>query len=170
MALSDPKDFSFAKTDAQLVTPISLTSGWVQAITAGGPATADESRIVNPDGSIDIASRRILKRGGRGGTYLAVRLGYDDGLTSITNPKVAVFGRTGTEAWQRLLSRASADSATLTTSASNDSTDGTLKYTNVDPSNHVFDMMGCDILIGVETALNGSTTVLTNSIIEVKVF
>jgi len=152
----------------QPVSPQSFTGVWQGVITGGRVATQDAATITNPETEITNAASYNLKRGGRG-TFLALRLAYDDGLTSITNPVVKVFGRTSSDAWQLLKTRASALSATLTTAAT-DAQDGTLKYTTPDIETHVWDCFGCEeIIVGVETALAGTGTT-ANSIIQAKLF
>lgn len=148
--------------------PVSLTSIWQTVITAGGPAAQDAATITNPDTQITAATRSIFNRGG-GGTILLIRLGYDDGLTLITNPIIKVFGRTAsTEPWMVLKDAAGNIAITLTTATTTDVTDGTLFYTAADVATASVDCLGCDeILIGVQTALAG-TGVTNNSIIQVK--
>lgn len=149
------------------VCPVSLTAPWVTVIDAGGPAVQDAATIQNPDVSITAATRHIFNRGGWG-TNILVRLGYDDGLTTITNPVIKVFGKTGSGAWQILPNKAGSATITLTTAAATDVTDGTLLYTSVDMDDQQIDSQGCEqILIGVQTALAG-TGVVSNSVIQVK--
>lgn len=146
----------------------SMTSGWVTVISAGGPATQDAATITNPDTQITTSTRSIFRRRGAG-TILLLRLGYDDGLTSITNPIVKVFGRTDLNTWMVLKDVAGNLTVTLTTAASTDVADGTLLYTAADVASTSIDCLGCEeILIGVQTALAGTGTV-SNSIIQVKV-
>jgi hypothetical protein len=165
MAISEPVEIrSYIK---EIVAPCSLTQNWTTAISAGGPAVQDNASITNPTTQITAATRIPLRRGGVG-TILLLRLGYDDALTTITDPVVKVFGRTGSDAWQLLKSIASALTATLPTAAT-DSTDGTLDYTTPDLSTHAWDCAGCDeLLVGVETALAGTGST-ANAIIQAKV-
>lgn len=148
------------------VIPMSATSFWETAISAGGIAVQDAATITNP--STEIASTAtILKRGGKG-TLLVVRLQYDDGLTSITDPVIKVFGRTGSDMWEVLKTRASTPAITFTvTTGANDTTDGTYLYTL--PSYvDAFDCLGCEeIVIGVQTALAGTGTTNT-AVLQVK--
>jgi hypothetical protein len=159
----EAKIFSEFKSQA----PVSLTGVWQTVISAGGPATQDAATITNATTQITAATRSIFSRKGAG-TILLIRLGYDDGLTSITNPIIKVFGRTGSDAWMVLKDVSGNLTLTLTTALSTDATDGTLLYTAADVATSSIDCLGCDeILIGVQTALAGTGTV-SNSIIQVK--
>jgi hypothetical protein len=142
------------------VIPMSATSGWETAISAGGIATQDAATITNPSTQIG-ATAQILRRGGKG-TLLVVRLQYDDGLSSITDPVIKVFGRTGTDAWEVLKTIASTPALTYTVATNaSDTTDGTDKFSIPSYAN-AFDCLGCEeIVIGVETALAGTGTTST---------
>lgn len=141
---------------------MSATSSWEIAISAGGIATQDAATITNP--SSEIASTAIiLKRGGKG-TLLVVRLQYDDGLTSITDPVIKAFGRTGSDVWEPLKTRASTPAVTFTVATgADDTTDETETYLYTIPSYaDAFDCLGCEeIVIGVQTALAGTGTTST---------
>jgi hypothetical protein len=145
--------------------PAAPRSTFQTAVADGLPATIDAATITNPTTQITRAGTNLLTVQGRG-TFLIVRLAYDDGLTSITNPTVKVFGRGNSgEPWRILRTRGGALSAQLLTAAT-DATDGTLDYTTPDLTTNVWDLQGCDqILIGVEVALAGTGTV-SNSRIE----
>lgn len=148
------------------VQPCSLSSKWQTVIAAGGPAVQDAASITNPTTQIVNSTTSIFYKGAYG-TNILIRLGYDDGLTSITSPVIRVFGRTGTDAWQALENKASSETITLTTDSA-DVTDGTLLYTDVDASSHQVDTLGCEeIIIGIQTALAGTGST-ANSIIQVK--
>jgi hypothetical protein len=170
MALSDTISLTIEPNGPAISVPGSATSKWTEIISAGGPTSADTARIVNPTTAITADTRRIFRRGGLG-TFLVFRLKYNGSITSVTSPKIAVFGRTGSaEQWQRLSAKSGADSATLTVSTSNDSGDGTMKYTTVVPADHTFDCQGCEeFLVGVETALAATGTVNTSTI-EAKIY
>ncbi len=145
----------------------SLTNRWQTVVRAGGPALLDNASITDPTTQIVRDTTSIFSRQA-GGTILLIRLGYDDALASITNPVIRVFGRTGDDAWQELPDAAGNSAITLTTAASVDATDGTLKYTKAVVAAHSVDCLGCEeILIGVQTVLAG-TGVVNNSIIQVK--
>lgn len=167
MALSANIQYVGPTKQGGMVQPCSLSSKWMTVIDAGGPAVQDAATIQNPDVSITAATRHIFYRGSYG-TNLLVRLGYDDGLTIITDPIIKIFGRTGTDAWQILPNKAASPTVTLATSLSTDAADGTLFYTAIDMQEHQIDCQGCEqILIGVETALAGTGSV-ANSIIQIK--
>ena len=151
----------------ELSRPAAIVSEWVSAIDAGGIATTDNggSDITNPDDQIDGLTRHILKVNKRG-TFLQVRLVYDDGLASITDPVVQIFGRySGSEMWQRLRNMSSSPliNVTLVTDQdANDVTDGTFKYTDPLFKAQTVDLNATDeVLIGVKTALAGTGTVST---------
>lgn len=164
MALSTTVGFD-VDSIAPAMVPCSLTSRWTVAITAGGPASQDAASITNPTTQITASTRRILKRNKMNGTLVMVRLGYSG--TPSTSPIIGVWGRTGTDVWQRLINKSSGTAPALTTAASTDVTDGTLKYTSAS-EDHTFDCVGCEeILIGVETAFAGSVT--ADSIIQAKI-
>lgn len=157
--------------DGQLVIPVSLSALWTWAISEGRVATADNSgsSITNPTTMITAATQRILLRRSRAGTTLLLRLAYSAGATVSTSPVVEVFGRTGTNAWQRLENKSGAVAVTLT-AAADDVTDGTLKYTHPSMTTHAFDCAGCDeILVGVKTAFAVSAGVTTNAEVQAKI-
>lgn len=153
--------------------PQSITAKWQTVMTAGGPAALDATTINSPTSQITASTRAIFSCMGTGTTIL-VRLGYDGTLTAITNPVIKVFGRTGAaETWQVLKNRAGGMSSTITLlPTSTDTIDtvaGPLTYTAPDYTTLAFDRLGCEeILIGIETALAGSTGVTNTSILQVK--
>lgn len=152
---------------ADTARQVSLTSKWVTVISDGGPAVQDAATITNPTTQITASTRRIFNKADTG-TIVLVRLGYDDGATSITNPVVKVFGRTGTEPWMVLKDVAGNLTLTLTTAASTDAADGTLLYTAADVATASVDCLGCEeIIVGVQTAL-AVTGTTANSIIQLK--
>jgi len=152
----------------EIVRPASVFGQWRNVLDAGGPAVQDAVSITNPTTQIIGATTHIISMD-NGATFIALRLGYDDGLTGITDPVVKVFGRTKTDAWQVLKTRAGTLTATLTTAAT-DAADGTLFYTTPDIESHVWDCFGCEeLIVGIETALAGVGTV-ANSIIQGKLF
>jgi len=143
------------------VAPVSLTSGWVTVIDAGGMTVQDAATITDPTAEITNSTRHILRRNGVG-TTLLVRMAYDDGITSITNPVIKVFGRTPDQQWQLLKTRAGALNATITTAVATDCSDGTLNWTTSDYDAQAWDCLGCgEILIGIETALAATGTTST---------
>lgn len=163
MALGSNVTAVFNPTDGLYeVYPASLTAQWVTIIDAGGADDQDAATITNPTTQIVLSTRHILLRGNQG-TILLLRLVYDDGLTSITNPVVKVFGRSlSTEIWQLLKTKAAALTGTLTTATSTDVTDATNNYTTPDYDTQSWDCLGCaEILVGIQTALAATGTVTT---------
>lgn len=146
----------------------SALTQWVTVCDAGGPDNADASPLVNPDTEIDDSTDHILDLGTRGGTGVVVRFAYRGAVS--TSPVIKVFGRTSTsEDWMVLRNRAGDTTATLTVDTTNDSTDGTDKFTSVDLDDHYFDACGCRyILVGIQTAQSGGTASV--SYIQVKSF
>jgi hypothetical protein len=157
-------------TDATKILPVSASSKWFTVITAGGMDDQDAATITNPTTEITLSTRNIVLRGWQDdgtdgpneGVLLIVRLAYDDGLTSITDPVIKVFGRDNDdEVWTLLETVGGTVTATIATAAT-DVTDGTMLYTTPDLSADAWDTQGCrQILIGVETALAGTGTVTT---------
>lgn len=162
-------DIILAGSNTRSTTPVSITSGWSTVIDALGMDDVDAATITNPTTEIILSTRHRLHRKGIG-TTLLLRMGYDDGLTSITDPVVKVFGKTGTsEIWTLLKSNAPALTGTLTTALTTDVTDGTYLYTTPDPIALGWDCLGCDyLLVGIQTALAGTGTV-TNAFLQAKI-
>lgn len=152
MAISPTKVLlSVENTNVKLVAPVSVVSAWATVIDAGGMDAADAETITNPDTGITASDHHYCKRGGRAGTTLLVRMGYEG--TPSTDPAIKVFGRgSSSDPWMVLPSVATTISNTLTTNATTDVTDGTYKYTAISTATR-FDCLGCEeFLIGVETA------------------
>ena len=146
---------------------VGIVNFWDVAVTAGGPAVQDAATITNP--TAQIGSAKIPINTLRGGSHVIVRLGYDDALSTITNPTIKVFGRTGTDVWQILRNRAGNIAVAIPTAPSTDVTDGTLLYTTPEFSALAWELLGCEqIVIGVQIALAG-TGVVNNSIIQAKI-
>lgn len=151
--------------------PVSGTARWVVAIDSGGADDQDASTITNPTSSITASTRHVLNRNFKSGTTLVVRLGYDAGAGSLTNPVIKVFGRSGGDAWQILRNKSGSLTATITTATSTDVSDGTYKYTVPDLNDNAWDCQGCDqILIGVETAFAAGSGTAANAFIQAKMF
>lgn len=151
------------------VAPVSLASAWQTIIDPGGVATQDAATITNPDSQIDNDTTHPFETDGIG-TYLLLRLGYDDALTSITNPVLRVFGRSSSsDIWMPLPLRDNSGlNVTLTTGA-DDTTDGTLKYTTPNFDSRCVDLLGCSqVLVGVQTALAGTGST-ANAIVQIKI-
>lgn len=169
MALGDSIEVVGSPTRGfEAVTLYSMTSAWQTIIDAGGPAVQDAATITNPTTQIVASTAHLFQRRAKG-TNLILRLGYDDALTSITDPIVKVFGRTGsTDVWQILKTKSGSITCTLSTAPTTDTTDGTLRYTTPDSSTTTFDCFGTEeILVGIQTALAGTGTT-NNSIIQAK--
>lgn len=161
---SDPRKI------ADQVCPTSVTSVWSTIIDAGGMDQTDNSGnpIRNPTASITDSTRHIFQRRALG-TLLLLRLVYDDGITGVTDPVVAVFGRTKGQVWQLLKTRALAITGTIATSLTTDVTDGTNNYTTPDYSTTCWDCLGCDeILVGVQTALAAGVGTVATAYLEGK--
>ncbi len=153
----------------QKTIPVSQTSKWITCIDATGADDADANPITDPTAEITAATRKLIDKKGDRGTHLRFRLVYDDGISAITAPKLAVFGRTGTQQWQRLVTKGGSTQVTLTPDTTNDCSDGTLNYTTPLLNDHTVDTDGCDqFLVGIETALAATGTV-TTAYVEVKI-
>ncbi len=151
---------SMAVVTTQYKTP------WVTIIDNGGLETQDAAAILDPDVQINNSTTHIFDTGGRGST-LHLRMKYDDGLTSITDPVVQVFGRYPGDQWQQLYNKNSTPTllATIVTAAS-DVTDATDDYTKAGGlvGEAAFDLDGCtQVIVGVTTVLaaTGDATLST---------
>ena len=160
MVLAEPVRGQTGAKKALKVKPVQITNKWVAALTAGGIDGRDgvvAGTINDPDADITDATTRIVKIE-QAGTTLRARLKYDDGDTPDADPTIVVFGKTGDDtdggsAWERLLNKAGATSAIMTTATTTDVRDGTDKYTEVSATVHAWDLNGCDeILVGVLVA------------------
>lgn len=165
MALGTTIDVSsnYGDTDAQFVAQSGIVSKWFTVIDAGGADDQDAATITDPAAEITAATRKKITTKGRG-NHLALRLVYDDGVSAVTNPSLAVFGRVetaaGTELWERLRTLGNSRTVALAVDTTNDASDGTLNYTDVVLEDTVVDLNGCDeILVGVETAFAATGTV-----------
>ncbi len=157
----------------EISRPVSIAFPWVQVMDAGGITSADNSGsdITDPDAQIDGLTKHILKVN-RKGSFLQVRMKYDDGLTAITNPVIQIFGRyNGDEMWQRLRTLSffpGIDVTIVTAQDATDVTDGTFKYTDPLFDAQTVDLNATDeILIGVKTNLSG-TGVTSTAILQAK--
>lgn len=149
--------------DAQGVVDMSLGAPWVTVIDAGGVDGADASPITDPDANITASDHHIFTRDMKRGTYIVARMAYDDGLTTITDPVVKLFGRHDSNDMWQILENLNGDIAvTIPTDLTNDVSDGTLNFTHPDNSANVWDCMGCnEFLFGIETPLSATGTVTT---------
>lgn len=142
-----------------LTRPAGISAEYQTVIDAGGMDDADNggSAIVNPDASITLSTRHILKINGFG-TLVKARVKYRAAMT--TDPVIQCFGRTNGQQWQPLENRNGDLPATFSDLVT-DSTDGTDFWTTPDPDLHVWDVMGCDeILFGIKTAGAGTNIAL----------
>lgn len=148
-----------------VVVPQGLTQRWQTIVDAGGVNVQDASTVTNPTTQVVNSTSHIFRRNGIG-THLVLRLKYDDGLSSITDVVVKVFGRSSdSEPWQLLKSRSGNLSVALTTVLATDAEDGTYKYTTPDYDLHAWDSLSCnEFIVGIETALAGTGTVSTATI------
>jgi hypothetical protein len=151
-----------------------MSSDWVWAINAAatgqGIDAVDNASVTNPTTQITRACTRIL-RALAGGTNLAIRLSIPSAASITTSCSLAVFGRCGDSGeWQRLRNRNNLSSVTFTLPTS-PVVNGSLKSSEVDNLNHLFDCQGCDqFLIGVETALALSGGNAYDSVLSAKIF
>ncbi len=154
----------------EISRPIAATFPWKIAIQATGMDDEDNggSDITNPDTQIVGTTRNVLKINKRG-TFIQLRLVYDDGLGSITDPVVQAFGRHNSDdQWQRLKNLSDSVDVTLTTAAI-DVTDGTNKYTDPASAAQTIDLDATDeVIVRVKTALAG-TGDATTAFLEAKV-
>lgn len=143
-----------------------ITSVWMTALSAGGPATLDAATVQNPDTQITGTTTVELDCSNWFSQDIAFRLGYTG--TPSASLVGQVWGRTSTtEAWTPLPNLNGDVNMTFTANTVTDATDGTLYYTRVDPILHVVNRMGCNYLrFGVNTAFNG--TVTNTSILQAK--
>jgi len=152
--------------DGNPTTPARVECPWTDVVTA--PETADNggSAITDPTAEITNATSFIFTPNIDAGSLFAVRLKYDDGLSSITDAVINVFGRFDSDDdWQRLESLAGIENCTLTTDLTNDVSDGTFNFTSVDQTDNVFHTQGCrEFLIGIKTAFDGTGTKNTSTI------
>jgi hypothetical protein len=158
------------KAATQTITA-QLRSSWATIIDNGGLETQDDATVTSPDAEITNSTTHILATGGRGSTLL-LRMKYDDGLATITDPVIRVFGRhsSGDTGWMALHNSNSTPAITTTiTTAATDNEDGTNKWTEV-TADETFPLQGCDeVLVGVQTALAAGGGDPTLSTLEAKV-
>lgn len=141
--------------------PLSLTANWQTIIEAGGVNVADAALINNPVTQITRVTTRPLTRNGEG-TTLFIKLRYDAGLASPTNPIVQLFGKTTTDDYDCIPNRAGSPLVTIGMDPVNDilNAAGTFKSTLVNFTLLAFDCTGVnDFLLGITRALAGTGTV-----------
>lgn len=146
----------------EIVRPASILSTWITVIDPGGMTTLDAATITNPTTQITASTRHIFSVENQG-TTLILRMKYDAGSTVATSPVVKVFGRTRTDAWQLLKTKALALNATITGAPTTDVTDTTWNYTTPDLSAQAWDCAGCmELIVGIETVFAGSITAFSS--------
>ena len=140
--------------------PTSFKGPWQTTIDAGGlDDAADMSTPFNPTTQVATTSRHKITIENRLFTALVFSAFYDAAATTPAGGTFRVFGRYndgsgGTqEAYRALKNRAGNLTRTPPFDATNDASDGTLKYTTPDQSEDVFDTLGCnEFLIGTTAA------------------
>lgn len=140
-----------------------LINDWVDCVTA--PETADNagSTVTNP-GGITRAAQNIIDTHGMARSIL-FRLKYDAGVSVPTDPVIQPFGFDANNAPQRLYDGNGNHAITITVDTTNDSTDGTYKYT----AHAEVDIAGCrKVIAAIKTAFAGTGTV-NNSALQFKV-
>lgn len=156
---------------------VNLSTPWITAVTAGGPAATDNStnRILTPIASITAATRRAVSVP-PWATHILIRMGYDATTNTISaSPVVQVFGfdsETIAAPFVQLQNEAGtpAEEVTLTGVVADDMSDGTYKYTEVLQTVHRLNLLGSRVvLVGVKTAfaVSGGGTAAT-SFIQIK--
>lgn len=151
------------------------TSEWQAVVDAGGVNTVDNATIILPTTQIVNSTTHVFSCPPGAGTYLRLRMKYDDGITAVTSPVIRVFGRyicssdSATPGiagpWQHLKNVNGDLTATLTVDLTNDVQDGTYSYTIPSTTLHSWDKDGCsEFLVGIQTALSATGTVNTATI------
>ncbi len=165
MAIGDDKALKGSYDLGQPSFPASFKGPWQTAIDAGGlDDTADLSTPFNPTTQIATTSRHKITIGDSMFTSLVTSAFYDAAATVPGGGTFRVFGRFndrsgGTqEAYRALKNRAGNLTRTPPFDATNDASDGTLKYTTPDALEDVWDTMGCnEFLFGTTAAHTVST-------------
>lgn len=138
---------------SNLTVSADLRGIWVVIREAGDMDGADGAPLDDPDADITNSTTHVLTTGGRG-TKLLLRMRYDDGDSTPTDPVVKVFGRHSSSdtQWMTLSNDSPAIVGTIVTTVADDVTDATNKWSTVLPATR-FPLLGCDeILVGVQTA------------------
>ena len=142
---------------SNLTVSADLRGIWVVIRDAGDMDVADGAPLDDPDADITNSTTHVLTTGGRG-TKLLLRMRYDDGDSSPTDPIVKVFGRHSSSdtQWMTLSNDSPAIVGTIVTTVADDVTDATNKWSTVLPATR-FPLLGCDeILVGVQTAYSAT--------------
>lgn len=140
--------------------PASFKGPWATAIDAGGlDDTADLSTPFVPVTQIATTSRHKITLADYAFTSLVTSAFYDAAATTPAGGTFRIFGRfndgsTATqEAYRALKNKAGNLTRTPPFDVTNDSSNGTLKYTTVDQNEDVWDTLGCnEFLIGTTAA------------------
>ena len=160
MAIGDDKTLNGSYDRGAPSFPASFKGPWQTAIDAGGlDDAADLSTPFVPITQIATTSRHKITFGDSLFNSLLTSAFYDAAATTPAGGTFRVFGRFndrsgGTqEAYRALKNRAGNLTRTPPFDATNDASDGTLKYTTPDQSEDVFDTLGCnEFLIGTTAA------------------
>jgi len=140
-----------------------LINDWVDCVTAPEAADNSGSTVTNPSGIVR-AAQNIIDTHGMARSIL-FRLKYDAGVSGPTNPVIQPFGFDANNAPQRLYDGNGNHAITITVDTTNDSTDGTYKYTQ----HAEVDLAGCrKVIAAIKTAFAGTGTV-DNSALQFKV-
>jgi len=145
--------FDATPVRGNLTISADLRTTWVVIRDAGDMDTVDAVTVDDPDADITNSTTHILTTGGRG-TKLLLRMRYDDGDSSPTDPVVKVFGRHSSSdtQWMTLSNDTPAIVGTIVTTVATDVTDATNKWSTVLPATR-FPLLGCDeLLVGLQTA------------------
>ena len=161
MTIGAPKDADINLSDGQRVLPVSPTAKYRTAIDAGGLRTLDNANITDPNTQITNSTSHIIQRKGKAGTNGKVRVRYPNSAASVPQALIlSAWGRSDTQAWERLYNFNGDRFITITPNLTNDSSktedDGSVyRFTEVDPKMHQFDTRGCnDVVLGVEQVIS----------------
>lgn len=121
--------------------PISATVNWFTVIPTGGCTLLDANPISNfdADAVTNQAFRTIKDLQDASGTTLIFRLKYPASVGAGQSITLGIAGKGTNDAWDRLLRLSDSGRSIVITTKTNDITDGTWKYTDVDTRIH-----GCD--------------------------
>jgi hypothetical protein len=145
----------------RFVSNVQAPCGLLKVTGVGAAAYQDNSgTIYIPSSHITNYAKRIADTRGRG-TSVGFCLRYDETYDGevVQSPVIEVFGRlNSSDPWRRLLTKDTNPSITSTLTvnpleaASGDVSDGTYKYTTIDPCSNVFDLMSCsEFIVAIRT-------------------
>jgi hypothetical protein len=160
MPIGSDRSLTCSYDRGQPTFPTSFKGPWQTVIDAGGlDDAADLSTPFNPVAQIVSSSRHEIIIADSMFTSLVTSAFYDAAATTPAGGTFRVFGRFndrsgGTqEAFRALKNRAGNLTRTPPFDATNDASDGTLKYTTPDALEDVWDTMGCnEFLFGTTAA------------------